>query len=73
MTDERAAERAQGLDAVARADELYLRAQKVAEKLGDAQALSRVSERLGALRTQSGERLRQVDGTEAVGGSEPLA
>jgi class 3 adenylate cyclase len=60
---ERAAERAFALDAVGRADELFLRAQKVAEKLGDTAALSRVSERLGALRTQSGERLQPIDDT----------
>jgi hypothetical protein len=66
---ERAAERALALDAVARADELYMRAQKVAQKLGDPAALSRVSERLGALRTESGERLEPLGADAEASGT----
>jgi class 3 adenylate cyclase len=68
---ERAAERALALDAVARADELYMRAQKVAQKLGDPAALSRVSDRLGALRIESGDRLQPLGADAEASGNTP--
>jgi class 3 adenylate cyclase len=57
---ERAAERALALDAVSRAEELFGRAQKVAEKLGDPAALGRVSERLAAVTADAGRRAEQL-------------
>jgi class 3 adenylate cyclase len=46
---ERAGQRAAGLDAAQSAEELWRRALKVAEKLGDAEAVGRVRDRLAAL------------------------
>jgi predicted ATPase len=46
---ERAAERASALSGASQAVELYARAQKVAERLGDADAEQRIAERLGRM------------------------
>jgi predicted ATPase len=64
---ERAGERASALDAVARADELWRRALKVAERLGDEAAEQRVQRRLVELKNRSGGRLTAAGDTSGGG------